>query len=391
MPKQLIMQEFCTQFSTVSAWVSIGWKELPKVNGEGYPDLERICTAVEPNQRHLVNEAGDWFTHAVEIENQQIIKLSKRFKKELVNCKDMRDVKTIWDTKGNGKTKEGKSIRVITSRFDEVIPRCAVSFELKHLCTWALPKSLELSTVAGFYFIGTWFTEAHIEIQGEDSIAAMPFGKKVFIYAAGITASRCLLKSVVDIPSFIALAYNGPPKEWKEKLFFCMPKATRAIAQPSFWAHSVLTSQGPALVIGWEAGLRNKQNRLKTVQYSFARGIGMEVQNAIRQMASGEQDKILPSLPGDAGDCMRAQVEAGLLIPGPSKRSRKKKRFEHLPGPKKRKEKKLRELQGWRSNYFFFGVKLNGFLIVPFITRLLKKLQDEGELASDELENELNT
>ena len=144
----------------------------------------------------------------------------------------------------------------------------------------------------------------------------MPFGKKVFSYAAGITASRWLLKSVVDIPSFIALACNGPPKEWKEELFFCMSKAKSAIAQPPFWAHSVLTIQGPALVIGWEAGVRNKHNWLKTVQYSFARGIAMEAQNAIRQKTSDEQDKILPSLPGDA--------EAGLLIPGPCKRSRRR-------------------------------------------------------------------
>ena len=269
-----------------------------------------------------------------------------------MNCKEVRDVKTIWETRGNGKTKEGKRIRVIESRFDEVMTRCAVSFHIEHLCTWALPESLELSAVAGIYSFGTWFTEAHIEIRGDDSIAAMPLGKKVFIYAAGITASRWLLKSIVVIPSFIALACNGPPKEWKEKLFFCMPKATSAIAQPSFWAHSVMTIQGPAQVISWEAGVRNKHNRLKTVQYSFARGIGMEAQNAIRQMTSDEQDKILPSLPGDARDCMRAQAEAGLLIPGPSKRSRKKKRFEYLPGPKKRKEKKLHELQGWRSNFF---------------------------------------
>ena len=69
MAKQLTMEDFCTQFSTVSAWVLIGWKELPKVNGEGYQDWEQICTSVEPNQRHLVNEAGDWLTHATEIEN----------------------------------------------------------------------------------------------------------------------------------------------------------------------------------------------------------------------------------------------------------------------------------------------------------------------------------
>ena len=45
------------------------------------------------------------------------------------------------------------------------------------------------------------------------------------------------------------------------------------MAQPSFWAHDVLTVEGPALVVGWEVGIHNDEQRLKTVQYSFARGM----------------------------------------------------------------------------------------------------------------------
>ena len=122
--------------------------------------------------------------------------------------------------------------------------------------------------------------------------------------------------------------------------------------QPAFWAHAVLTVEGPALVMGWEAGIHNNEQRLKTVQYSFARGMGMEAQNAFRQMPEREQERILPVLPGDAGELLRAQAEAGLLSPGRAKRSRKKKRFEHLPGPKKHKEKNCKS--GKVSEICFF-------------------------------------
>ena len=337
--------EFCELYSMVTAWVSSGWNVLPKVNGAGYRDFETLCSAVKTNNGYLINDSGDWFMHAAEVENQEIIRLNKRFKQKLLECENLDDVDVIWNTRGNGRRKVSYVIR-IENKFDEIMPACAVSFHINHLCSWSVPKSAKFSSVAGIYCMGRWFTEAHIEVNGDDSITAVPFGKKIFIYAAGITASRWLLKTVIDIPSFMALAREGPPPKWKEKLFVCIPGGNSLIAQPSFWAHAVLTVEGPALVVGWEAGIQNNGQRLETVQYSFARGMGMEAQNAIRQMTHQEQEKILPTLPGDAGECMRAQAEAGPLIPGPAKRSRKKKRFEHLPGPKKHKEKKLQELQG---------------------------------------------
>ena len=212
------------------------------------------------------------------------------------------------------------------------------------ICSWSIPDSLKFSSIAGIYSAGRWFTEAHIEINGDDSIAAEPIGKKLYIYAAGITASRWLLKTVVDVSAFMALVTQGPPPEWEDKLFFCIPKAKSVIAQPSFWAH-LITVQGPAFVLGWEAGIVQNEQRLRSVQYSFSRGLGMEMQIAIRQMTEEEQQQILAQLPGDAGECMRAQAEAGQLSPGPAKRSRQKKRFEHFPGPKKQR-KKLQERQG---------------------------------------------
>ena len=83
--------------------------------------------------------------------------------------------------------------------------------------------------------MGKWFTEAHIETNGDESLSAVPIGKKIFMYAAGITAT------IVDIPAFVALARQGPPPKWKERLFVCNPGRNSFIAQPSFWAHAVLT------------------------------------------------------------------------------------------------------------------------------------------------------
>ena len=347
------LDEFCEHYSTATIWIANGWSILPKVNGAGYRDFETLCSSVKNVHGYLNNDSGDWYGHAAEIENQEIIRLYKRFKGGLLECDKLDDIDAMWNTRGNGKKKVGH-VRRIENKFDELMPSYAVSFHIDHLCSWSVPKSLKFSSVAGIYCMGRWFTEAHIEVNGDDSISAVPIGKKVFIYAAGITASRWLLKTIVDIPSFMALAKQGPPQKWRGKLFVCIPGANSVIAQPSFWAHAVLTVKGPALVMGWEAGIQENSQRLETVlcQYSFARGMGIGAQNAIRQMATDEQDKILPLLPGDAGECMRTQAEAGLLVPGPAKRSRKKKRYEHLPGPKKIKKENCKSSKV--GDKFFF-------------------------------------
>ena len=138
---------------------------------------------------------------------------------------------------------------------------------------------------------------------------------------------------------------NGPPGEWKSKLFCCIPKSTSVIAQPSFWAHAVLTAQGPSFILGWEAGILNEESRLRTVQFSFARGLGVEAQKAIRNVTEAEQMEIVTGLSGDVGECLRAQAVAGPLVSKPAKWSRKSC-VSHLPGPKRKKEKRLQEQKG---------------------------------------------
>ena len=357
-------ENFCTVFSTIQTWIKLGWTEIPKVNGKGYREFDELCAILKKDHIDFITDSGDWFKHAVEIENQELIRINKRFVKDLVKCKNLKDIEAIWNVRGNGRNKKG-AVKFIESRFDETVPYAAYAVQLEHLCTWLLPSSLQVSSVAGIYTLDKWFTEGHIEVNGEDSIAVIPFGTKLFIYAAGITASRWLLKAVINVPSFMALAMNGPPEEWKRKLFFCIPKSTSVIAQPSFWAHAVLTVQGPSFILGWEAGSLNEEGRLRTVQFSFARGLGMEAQNAIRNMTEAEQMELVPGLPGDVGECLRAQAVAGSLVNKPAKRSRKS-RVSHLPGPQRKKEKRLQEHKGYAQ---FFFVKRRHWVILYVLFR----------------------
>ena len=89
------------------------------------------------------------------------------------------------------------------------------------------------------------------------------------------------------------------------------------------------------------------------MQFSFARGLGMEAQNAIGNMTEAEQMEIVPGLPGDVGECLRVQAVAGPLVNKPAKRARES-RVSHLPGPQRKKQKRLQEQKGFAQILMVF-------------------------------------
>ena len=102
--------------------------------------------------------------------------------------------------------------------------------------------------------------------------------------------------------------------------------------------------QGPAFVLDCDAGIFSNEQRLQTVQYSFARRLGIEAQSAIQQMTDDDQSKILAQLPGDAGEFMRAQAQAGQFGLNAAKRPGKGTDGTTCLHP--RREKNLQELNG---------------------------------------------
>ena len=72
-------EEFCEQFPTAAAWLSRGWSELPQVNREGQRDSKELNSEVTLSCEYLLSESREWFKHVVEIDNQEIIRLNRRF------------------------------------------------------------------------------------------------------------------------------------------------------------------------------------------------------------------------------------------------------------------------------------------------------------------------
>ena len=50
--------------------------------------------------------------------------------------------------------------------------------------------------MAGIYGLGRWFTEGHVETAGDECVAALGFGKNLYIYSKLGRAGRCLIRPV---------------------------------------------------------------------------------------------------------------------------------------------------------------------------------------------------
>ena len=123
--------------------------------------------------------------------------------------------------------------------------------------------------------MGGWFTEGHIEIAGDESVAHVPVGQKVFIIAKRGAASKFLTKQTRCAKEFMNLVARGPPEIYKDKLFYYISDSESLLIQPALCAHSVLTlSKSSALVTGWEAANSADGNRVREVTNYYGFGVG---------------------------------------------------------------------------------------------------------------------
>ena len=259
---KLTFEEFRAQFSSIEAWKAKGWQPLPTIDGRNCQSWLQICEKLKNGgEERFVSAAGDWLRHGVEVKNQELFSVKDAFVDQLRKCTTLNAVSKIWNVKGNGKQQIG-DIRVLQHEDAEFEKTRAWSFHIDHLSTFELPSSLQFSAVAGIFNTSSWFTEAHIEACADDSIAAVLMGTKVFIYSSEIAVSQWLLRRLTTVRSFMEMAMSGPPLGWYDKFFVCIPDHKSLVVQPTMWAHSVVTLDGPAFCFCcWMGGRMSAESR----------------------------------------------------------------------------------------------------------------------------------
>ena len=326
------LNAFCADFEKIDTWKEYGWIETAKVDGSGVRQWNHLCDVLkQQGKTDFVKTWEDWPNNVIEVENQELFHIQQQFVRKLKSCERTEEIVKIWGVKGNGCEVEGsvESLLHADSRFQD---KKALNFPIDHLSQFTLPNVLQCSAVAGIFGRQKWFTEGHIEVCGDDSVSLTVCGRKVFVYAAGFESSRYLVQSMKTVDNFMDLAYSGPPDIWRERMSMCIPKSTSLRVQPSLFAHSVLTTRGPSLVVGWEAGNPLDLGRLARVSSAFGKGMGYEQQEYIRRLPYEEQRKVVSMAPGDIGELLRRELASnGSLKQTNSKFGRKPKRWDYMP------------------------------------------------------------
>ena len=136
----------------------------------------------------------DWVSTPVEVMNQQLFSLDAGFISKLSSVKSTSTLRKICKCKENGKLKI--TLAPIVSRDEAFIDSKAWAFSVHHLSKYSMPNSLYFRTVDAIFSRGQWFTEAHVELCGEDSISATLLGKQLFLYALRGEPSKLLVQQM---------------------------------------------------------------------------------------------------------------------------------------------------------------------------------------------------
>ena len=120
-----------------------------------------------------------------------------------------------------------------------------------------------------------WWTAAHVEIGGNDSVSKTPCVEKLFLICGSYQTSRDC-NNVMGTPQyFLDLIKRGPSASGLGKdVWFFIPTKDNVLCQPSLCAHAVLTfTRGLSLVTDWEARDQSNQVVVDRTLGSFAYGV----------------------------------------------------------------------------------------------------------------------
>ena len=149
------------------------------------------------------------------------------------------------------------------------------TFNIKELLNGIVPNNLLCTRRDAMIQFGPWWTRAHIEKGGDDSISKTAAGEKLFLICGSYKTSISFENIMRTSQYFIELIKCGPNvSELDTTVWFYLSSKMSVLCQPFLCCHAVLImSEGVSLVTGWEAVDLKKFDVGRKICNSF--GIGL--------------------------------------------------------------------------------------------------------------------
>ena len=146
-----------------------------------------------------------------------------------------------------------------------------------------------------FITLGGWFTEGHVEIAGDESVACVPLGKKACLISKPGPASKFLSNQTNCAKELKKFVGRGPLTRYKHKSFYYLSKRNNLLIQPA--KRSVLNfSQAVAMVAGWEAGNDLNSVRVKEATNNYGFGVRKGTLSLIKSVPKKERGQMIDSV-----------------------------------------------------------------------------------------------
>ena len=315
----------------------LGWQHVPEIDGTYVKDFsefrEKLCGEMTDFMK------DGWFVKPVAITNQDLFHINELFMKEIRACSTRKEVETFCR---KFPIKRRRRLRPQITCSDKVFQNTSKGWTLpmSGLVDFTLPENVEVTATDAIITLGLWFTEAHVEEGGDDSVSFTPLGVKSFLIAERGMASLNLFKDIQSVQSFVRFLERGPQNNADQKIKFFVSKETSILMQPALSCHSVLTlSEGPSLVTGWEGQLMGDCQRKSQLLNTFCPGLGTSHRRFLLENTTLQQSVCLLENKDERSEvvCQLSAIDArGLPSATTSRRGRPKiskkwKRTANLP------------------------------------------------------------
>ena len=178
----------------------MGWLAVPILNGDGLPSWESL-EAVHFENKRVFGCADDI---PYDISPQSLITW-----KGIPNCLAKKS------TVGLKKWVKRKAYDVPVKKLlckDKLIARSkGWAMDLSQLVDMKVPSYSDVQELKSFITWGGWFTEGHVDIAGDESVACVPLGKKAFLIAKRGPTSKFLFNETDWAKDFMKFVERGPP------------------------------------------------------------------------------------------------------------------------------------------------------------------------------------
>ena len=206
--------------------IGLGWMPVPSIDGSNCNSWEDVCTEIKKNC--IGNVSNDWPAEPFVVRNQTLFNVKKSFV-NAVSASTSAD-HLFLNVNRQKLEKRSRMYKELQSG-DPVFTQNskAWSFNLEGLVDYTVPECITLTKLDGICSFGNWYTSAHIETGGDDSITFVPVGRKLMVIGKRGNASSCLENLIISVKSVLYCLSKRPSSlmERNVKFFITDPNSLR--------------------------------------------------------------------------------------------------------------------------------------------------------------------